>query len=384
MFEKLKHKAGVVRTDYRHSNPSALSRVLYAASRIYSGAVMLRNRGFDKGILSVRRLPCPVVSIGNITAGGTGKTPMALYLARLMFQMGYRPAVISRGYRGKAEKAGAVVTDGYHLFADCATAGDEPFMMASVLKRVPVLVGRDRFQSGMRAVAAFDSDVIILDDAFQHRRLHRDLDLVLLDAAHPLGNGHVLPRGSLREPASGLKRADAVILTRSQSREARESLPQMISGHAPVFRADHVPFLSGIYGQADCLEEKGISGHGDPGDLSFLGAARVFAFSGIARNQEFLNMLSGYVGSLRGFAQYPDHYCYSGRDLGKIEQKAIAASADCLMTTEKDYVRIAGRLPTSLPLVVMGVEMRFLNNDESGFIALLRRKLLETKLETRS
>lgn len=382
MFEKLKHKAGVVRTDYRHSNPDALSRLLYAASRIYSGAVTLRNSGFDKGILSVRRLPCPVVSIGNITAGGTGKTPMALYMARLMRQMGYRPAVISRGYRGKAEKAGAVVTDGYHLFADCATAGDEPFMMASVLKRVPVLVGRDRFQSGMRAVAAFDSDVIVLDDAFQHRRLHRDLDLVLLDAAHPLGNRHVLPRGSLREPASGLRRADAVILTRSQSREARDSLPQMISGHVPVFRADHVPFLSGIYGQADCLGEEISGGYSE--DLSFLGAARVFAFSGIARNQEFLNMLSGYVGSLAGFAQYPDHYCYSTRDLEKIEQKAISASADCLMTTEKDYVRIAGRLPAGIPLVVMGVEMRFLNNDESGFVALLRHKLLETKLESRS
>jgi tetraacyldisaccharide 4'-kinase len=360
-----------------------LSRVLYAASRIYSGAVTLRNSGFDKGILSVRRLPCPVVSIGNITAGGTGKTPMALYMARLMRQMGYRPAVISRGYRGKAEKAGAVVTDGYRLFADCATAGDEPFMMASVLKGVPVLVGRDRFQSGMRAVAAFDSDVIILDDAFQHRRLHRDLDLVLLDAAHPLGNRHVLPRGSLREPVSGLKRADAVILTRSSSREARQSLPSVVSGHVPVFHADHVPFLAGIYGPADGLGE-GTSGQGYPEDLSILGAARVFAFSGIARNQEFLNMLPGYVGSLAGFEQYPDHYCYSTRDLEKIKQKAISESADCLMTTEKDYVRIAGRLPAGLPLVVMGVEMRLLNNDESGFVALLRRKLLETKLETGS
>ncbi|MBS0014384.1 MAG: tetraacyldisaccharide 4'-kinase [Desulfobacterales bacterium] len=372
-----------MRADHRHSNPDALSRLLYAASRIYGGAVSLRNSGFDKGLLSVRRLPCPVISIGNITAGGTGKTPMALYMARLMRQMGYRPAVISRGYRGKAEKAGAVVTDGHHLFADCATAGDEPFMMASVLKGVPVLVGRNRFQSGMRAVAAFDSDVIVLDDAFQHRRLHRDLDLVLLDAAHPLGNRHVLPRGSLREPVSGLKRADAVILTRSPSREAGESLPREISGHVPVFCADHVPFLSGIYGQSDCLGKE-FSGREGSEQLSFLGAARVFAFSGIARNQEFLNTLSGYVGSLAGFSPYPDHYCYSTRDLEQIEQKAISASADCLITTEKDYVRIAGRLPAGLPLVVMGVEMRFLNNDESGFVALLRRKLLETKLETRS
>ncbi|MFW6284303.1 MAG: tetraacyldisaccharide 4'-kinase [Desulfosalsimonas sp.] len=383
MFKKLKHKAGDVRTDCRHSNTDALSRILYGASRIYGGAVALRNSGFDKGILSVHRLPCPVVSIGNIAAGGTGKTPMALYMARLMQQMGYRPAVVSRGYRGKAEKAGAVVTDGYHLLADCATAGDEPFMMASVLKGVPVLVGRNRFQSGMRAVAAFDSDVIILDDAFQHRRLHRDLDLVLLDAAHPLGNRHMLPRGSLREPVSGLKRADAVILTRSRRRQARESLPQAISGRVPVFWADHVPFLSGIYGQSDFLKEA-TAGHWGSEDLSFLGAARVFAFSGIARNRQFLKMLPGYVGSLAGFAQYPDHYCYSTGDLEKNQQKAISESADCLMTTEKDYVRIAGRLPAGLPLVVMGVEMRFLNNDESGFVALVRRKLLETKLETRS
>jgi tetraacyldisaccharide 4'-kinase len=374
---KLKSKiASVIQAD-SCGHPDVFTRVLHGASRVYGRMIGLRNAGFDRRLLQVRRLPCRVISIGNITVGGTGKSPMTLYTAQLAQQMGYRPAVISRGYGGTAEKAGAVVSDGHRLFADSATAGDEPFMMACRLKGVPVLVGANRFESGMRAVAEFDPDMIILDDAFQHRRLHRDLDLVLVDATRPLGNGYLLPRGPLREPASALLRADAIILTRSKSRGGKIILPGEISGNIPVFCADHTPYVAGKYDGRRQVPPPPAEGSQPAADFAFLRSARVFAFSGIAQNHEFRALLECRIGALAGFAEYPDHYAYTGENLDWLEKKAGALGADCLVTTEKDHVRIHGRLPKRLPLVVVGVGMQFCNDDEAGFRGFFRQKLQE-------
>lgn len=377
MIQKLKHRVESVMTAQGRQYCDPFSRMLYGASRIYEGGVALRNACFKKGFLQASHLPCPVISIGNITAGGTGKTPMTLYTAGLVGQMGYRPAVISRGYRGRAEKSGAVVSDGFRLFADCTTAGDEPFMMASRLKGVPVLVGRNRFESGMRAVVDFESDIIILDDAFQHRRLHRDLDIVLMDASHPLGNGYLMPRGILREPLSGLQRADAIILTRSQNTGGgKTKCPAFIPGGIPVFCTDHIPYVAGVHDSAGSWKSGELVPDGSQ-DFEFLHAARAFAFSGIAKNKEFHQTVEKHAGFLAGVAQYPDHYCYTSDDLKELKKKALSLSADVLVTTEKDYVRIAGRIPGGISLVVVGVRMQFIDNHESDFIALLRRKLLE-------
>lgn len=341
MTRKIRQKIESVMADNGRYCFDPFYMVLGGASKIYEKGVAIRNACFEKGLIGVERLPCPVISIGNITAGGTGKTPMALYTAGLIRQMGYRPAVVSRGYRGQAEKSGAVVSDGFHLFADCRTAGDEPFMMACRLKGVPVLVGRNRFQSAMRAVVDFESDVIILDDGFQHRRLHRDLDLVLMDAANPLGNGFLIPRGPLREPVSGLWRAHGIVFTRSKN--TGKTLPKLtrgVGGNTAVFHTDHIPYIAGFHEAAGGWNS-GSQVKEDETDLDFLGSARVFVFSGIARNIEFYKMVKEHAGAIAGIAQYPDHYCYSVDDLEEIEKKAISQSADVLVTSEKDYVKIA-------------------------------------------
>lgn len=350
------------------------SCLLSAASRLYAAAVKLRGASYDQGIIQARKLPCRVISVGNITAGGTGKTPMTLYMAGLIRQMGYRTAVLSRGYKGEAEKKGVVVSDGRSIFADSRTAGDEPLLMACRLEGVPVLVGGNRYKSGMLAVTEFYPEVVILDDGFQHRRLHRDLDLLLIDAKHGMGSGYLIPRGKLREPASGLSRADAVVLTRS-AKITKE--PQILSYQPdiPVFRADHVPYVAGVFSGREHTA-LGVSLLGESLDFAFLKEHRVFAFSGIAQNTEFRDMLEDRIGGLAGFSSFGDHYFYSDSDLESIVSNAQKCSADLLATTEKDFVRIAGRLPGPLPMAVIGVRIAFIEKkEEEKFTDFVRHKL---------
>ncbi len=220
---------------------------LHSISVIYGLVVGLRSFLYDKGVFKARRLPCRVISIGNLTVGGTGKTPMTLYVAQLVKDLGCRPVVISRGYKGLAEKKGGIVSDGETVFLDPDVAGDEPFMMARKLKGIPVIVGARRYQAGMRAVDKFSPDVIVLDDAFQHRQLCRDTDLVLIDDKSYLGNEHLLPRGALRESVAGLFRADAFVLTRSGKNptSTRKRIEIMVPGK-PVFQSSHRPYILGV------------------------------------------------------------------------------------------------------------------------------------------
>lgn len=372
-MKKLRKKIErIMQADCRQKK-SALHGLLYAASRIYGVGVRLRAAGFRAGVLPVKRLPCRVISVGNITAGGTGKTPMAIYMARQMQQMGYRPAVLSRGYMGGAEKTGAVVSDGHSLFSEPRAAGDEPFLMACRLGGVPVLVGANRYQSGMRAVTEFDPDTIVLDDAFQHRKLYRDLDLVLIDAKRGIGNGQLLPCGMLREPVSGLARADAIVLTRSEKKQEVPDIP--VFPDTPVFRAEHVPYLAGVYDSTQ-HPELHVSVLEQSTGFECLEGHRIFAFSGIAQNREFRGMLEARVGPLCGFAEFADHYFYMESDLQDIADRAQSSGAEYLVTTEKDFMRIAGRMPGLLPLAVVGVEMAFVSNrEEERFLCFVRRKL---------
>jgi len=188
---------------------------LCAVSYCYGGAVQLREALYRKGMLPSKRLPCIVVSVGNLSAGGTGKTPMTIYITELFRSFGYKTVVISRGYKGGAESTGGVVSNGQAILMDPDMAGDEPYMMANLLSHVPVLVGRNRFRIGLMAIKEFSPDVIVLDDAFQHLQLERDMDLVLLDEQRPLGNTYLLPRGLLREPVSALLRGHTFIFTRA-------------------------------------------------------------------------------------------------------------------------------------------------------------------------
>ena len=192
----------------------SLETVLVWISWVYGRVICLRTKLYERGLLRSHRLPCRVISFGNIVAGGSGKTPMVMHAASLLSAMGLKVVVISRGYGGTAGKKGAVVGDGTCCFLGPGAAGDEPWMMAG-RRQFPVVVDRDRVRGGRLAVARFQPHVILLDDGFQHLRIHRDLNIVLMDASLPLGNGRLLPAGRLREPPHAVNnRADGVVYTR--------------------------------------------------------------------------------------------------------------------------------------------------------------------------
>ncbi|HDL07382.1 MAG TPA: tetraacyldisaccharide 4'-kinase, partial [Desulfobacteraceae bacterium] len=197
-MNKIKKKIETYMTDKGKRQIFSFGTILFVLSLIYGSIIRLRRIFYEKKILLPKKLPCKTISIGNLTVGGTGKTPMTIHVAHLVEKLGYKTAVISRGYKGKAEKNGGIVSDGRTIFMGQDEAGDEPFMMATKLKKVPVIVGQNRFEMGMLALKEFKPDVIIFDDAFQHLRLTRDIDLVLIDSIDPFGNKHLLPRGILR------------------------------------------------------------------------------------------------------------------------------------------------------------------------------------------
>ena len=185
----------------------------------------LENSRIGRRLIPSHQLPCKVICIGNLTVGGTGKTPMTMHVAQELKRLGYNTAIVSRGYRGGAEGRGGIVSDGQSIQMGPEQAGDEPFMMARSLSGIPVIVGKNRYAAGMLAVSEFQSDVIVLDDGFQHLRLKRDIDLVLLDRLHPFGNSYLLPRGTLREPISSLERGSACILTRCRTNRNDSATP---------------------------------------------------------------------------------------------------------------------------------------------------------------
>ncbi len=367
-MQRIRRRIEAVMRD-RDADRSARTTLLAAASVLYGTGTSLRARAFRTGALKARRLPCRVISVGNITAGGTGKTPMTVYLARLLKNKGFSPAVVSRGYGGTASKSGGVVSDGARVFMDAAAAGDEPSMIAGLLRDIPVIVGRDRFRAGTLAVKRFHSDVIILDDGFQHMKLERDVNLVLLDHDRPFGNGRLLPRGPLREPLSALDRADAFVLTRSGPNAIAPELIAAMAGARPAFRSRHLGVFRRLVPPGAGLGEDGETPH-----PSALNGRAVFAFSGIAGNDGFIQTLKDFDCKVAGASGFPDHHAYDRADLARIISGARRTGADWLATTEKDAARVAGMGPLPLDLAVIGVETS-MGDDEGRFLDFLKARL---------
>ncbi len=349
--------------------------LLMLLSMLYGTVVRIRTILYDQGVFQARKLPCAVISIGNLTVGGTGKTPMTIYLAQLLKDLGYQPAVISRGYKGLLEKKGGVVSDRQKVLLSPEVAGDEPFMMAQKLKEIPVLVGADRFCIGMKAVETFSPDIIIFDDAYQHRRLKRDLDIVLIDDKSFLGNRYLLPRGILREPVSGISRGDLFVLTRcidESSNSSERSLGEIAPGK-PVFKSFHEPYVCGIFNGTDKNVADSFSGNTSQ-NFDFLKASKVLVFSGIAKNGDFQATLAHLAGEVLGAIEFKDHHQYTESDFRLIAAKAQESSAEFLVTTEKDYVKIAGKLKSPLKIVVVGIRLSFKNGGTS-FSEFIKEKV---------
>lgn len=351
-IEKAMHSDG---TGYTN----ALTTGLLLLSWLYGAAVRVRVLGYRSGRFKTKRLPCNVVSVGNITVGGTGKTPMTILLAEMLHRRGFNPVVISRGYKGGAEKLGGVVSDGSTFFMSAEDTGDEPWMMARRLQNIgiPVVVGQNRFNSGMLAVKSFQPDVILLDDGYQHLQLFRDLNLVLLDSTRPFGNSHLLPRGILREPVSSLFRGDIFILTRTcKGRQTPVDQLRNVIGSRPMYTASHKPYLARLVTAASQIGPPS-SGASTDMDIRMLRGRRVFGFSGIAVNNDFKLTLESIGCELAGFAGFADHHPYSRDDVKALLRSVYHSGADIVCTTEKDYVRLSPQMPLPIDLAVMGVDM---------------------------
>ncbi len=350
-----------------------LKFLLLVVSTLYGIAVRLRGILYDHGVLKSRALPCRVISIGNLTVGGTGKTPMTIYLAQWLKESGFKPVIISRGYKGQAESKGGIVSDRQNVLLDSDAAGDEPFMMAKRLKGIPVLVGADRFKAGMKAVEKFLPDVILFDDAFQHRRLKRDVDIVLVDDKSLFGNTQLLPMGILREPVSGLLRCDVFVLTRSSNSSDRSTriLAKMAPGK-PIFKSFHAPYICGMFDGTD--SDRAIGSESNSENLNRLKTSKVFVFSGIAKNEEFRKTIEELAQEVAGMMPFKDHHRYTETDFRFINDRARKCSADFLVTTEKDYVKIAGKIQSPMNIFVVGTRVSFQPN-ESEFLEYILSKI---------
>ncbi|RJQ76876.1 MAG: tetraacyldisaccharide 4'-kinase [Desulfobacteraceae bacterium] len=356
--QKLEKKIGAIVAS-RGSHPVfSLATLLYGGSLLYGAGVRMRQSLYAHGVLSVGQVNRPVISIGNLTAGGTGKTPLAIHLAKLLDMLGLKVLIVSRGYKSLSEKTGAVVSDGRTILCDWRSAGDEPFLMARMLMHVPVMVGKDRFATASAGLQRFAPDIVLLDDAFQHQGLARDVNLLLLDANEPLGNGHLLPRGPLREPIAALKRADAIIFTRCAQppNEKQRELARMIHprpvfycGHAPVVRC-LVPAMHPLVGAE---ATKPPAQPGNP-----LQGRSVFAFAALARNETFWSTVSGMGALIQGVMGFSDHHFYSAKDIDGLVQAASQSGCHTLVTTDKDFVRLP-RMSLPLDLIVLGVDIDF-------------------------
>jgi tetraacyldisaccharide 4'-kinase len=334
--------------------------LLFLFSIIYGGGAKLRRDLYRSGQMKIRRLPVPVICVGNLAVGGTGKTPMVMHIARLVQNMGFKPVIVSRGYKGRGTRRVSIVGDGRRVILGPDEAGDEPVMLATHLSTVPVVVGRDRHAAGTLAVDAFDPDVILLDDGFQHLGLARDLNLVLLDASEPFGNGYLLPRGILREPICALADAHSIVLTRQKV--ASQPIPPELALHwraRPIFEARHRPYLCKVLRARRAAGVGGEATGGSKFDLADLAGKRVYLFSGIGRNDDFRATVMGLGCRISGHLTFADHHRYSAVELAKVAAMAVHLGCECLMTTEKDYVRIGKRINHPLDLVVLGIEMEF-------------------------
>jgi len=261
-----------------------------------------------------------------------------------------------------------MVSDGKNILMGPNQAGDEALMMARRLPGVPIFVGANRFASGTLAISRFHPDVILLDDAFQHMGLFRDLDLVLLDGRHPFGNGRLLPRGALREPVSSIRRADALILTRCHAKSPVFSEPiRRWIDDRPVFRAAHTPFVSAVVHPYGFVSQKDAY-DGQLQRLQNYQGKKIVAFSGIAQNTDFRDTLQRCGCNIIKFFGFGDHHPYSDDDLTAIARAARDRSAEFIFTTEKDYSRISDRCTWPVHLVAVGINIYFQHDDFDNFI----------------
>lgn len=317
---------------------------------------------YDRGVLRSQALPCPVVSVGNLTVGGTGKTPAVELAVRTLGELGHRPAVVSRGYR-RQSRGVQVVADTASIRLDPEDAGDEPFLLARRLPRIPVIVGAHRYQAARLAVERFHATAVVLDDGFQHKTLVKDLEIVMTRARHPWGNGRLLPGGPLREPLAALSRAHLIVATGARTAMDLEELRSAAARWAP-----HVPVLTARYAPVECWEAERTRAR----PLDSLAGARLVAFAGIASPRAFGATLDDLGVVVLEEIAYPDHHWYSPDDIRRLSLRARQLGAEGLVTTEKDWVRLRRQPLPGHPLYVISVQLELLTGGDVWRAAFAR------------
>ena len=343
------------------------SAILLGVSKLYQLGVQIRLRLWRHRIFRDHTLGCQVVSIGNLSVGGTGKTPVVEVFARALQQRGRRVAILSRGYKSTPRPLWQrvvakitfqeerippkVVSDGRSLLLDSEQAGDEPYMLASNLKDVVVLVDKDRVKSGRYAISKYGCDTLLLDDGFQYLALKSRLDICLIDRNNPFGNHYLLPRGTLREPISNLKRAHYIFITKSSKFGAdklRKAIRQFNS-QAEIIECAHQPlYLQDVF-------------TGERHPLKELRGLNVAAISGIAVPESFEEGLGGLGANVIYAKRYADHHRYSQQEIINMINRSLKRGAAAILTTEKDAVRFPKIDRRDIPVYYLRVEIRIIS-----------------------
>lgn len=370
-LERLEQFAIDVILGRRHGMRAALLRgLLYLLSLVYARLVQLRLFLYRKRVFRERALGCLVISIGNLTVGGTGKTPIVEKFARALEAGGRRVAILSRGYksvakpskrtwldriRGNAPDPPRIVSDGKSLLLDSLTAGDEPYMLGKNLKDVIVLVDKDRVKSGLYAIGEMKADTLLLDDGLQYLHLKHRLDIVLIDRQAPFGNELLLPRGTLREPPRNLRRASYIFITKSTGEPNDELIARIrrYNRTAEIIECAHQPlFLQDVYS-------------GEQLPLDRLANTYVGSFCGIAAPESFEDGLRKLGAKLELTKRFADHHRYSEGELQRFINRCLRRDVDMIVTTEKDAVRFPRLTKPEVPIYFLRVEILILSGHET-------------------
>jgi tetraacyldisaccharide 4'-kinase len=353
---------GMVPRIFHDENPGGLAQcslpLLTAASWVYGGIVRARRAGYRSGLFRQHRLPVPVLSVGNLTVGGSGKTPVVIALGELLADRGLRVAVVSRGYRGTEPGTPLVVSDGRTILCDDPDlAGDEPIVIARRLPNAVVVVCRQRSKGGILAVSELSCNAVILDDGFQHLSLARDVDILVFRSRSPWGNGRLLPRGPLRDPISAAREAHLLISISEGEREDLSLPPEVASCGVPVLPAALKTARVAQFWPA----ESQIT----PPDIR---GQRVLCVSGIGSPRSFEILTADTGAEVLGHVAFRDHYRYTPEDLVRSWAQAQKEGVDLILTTEKDGVKIRRLLQTarcslpSIPAAELRISLDFPEN----------------------
>jgi tetraacyldisaccharide 4'-kinase len=335
---------------------------------IYKKIIEARAARYKSGAARSYDLGAPVISVGNITVGGTGKTPLVAFIAGMLAKNGLKVCILTRGYKRKNPGQRVVVSDRGEVLADVAEAGDEPFELAKDLLGVSaVIADRDRMSAGLWAKEHLGTDVFLLDDGFQHFRIKRDLDLVTIDAMNPFGNGRLLPQGILREPVKNLERADVVVITRADLAGDVDPLKAKVQALAPKAR------IFTAQNKISNLIPLGRLFDGEPDVIpSLLPKTRCLAFCAIGNAESFFRQLMAAGYELAGTHRFHDHHKYTERSISKLNELARKWKADILLTTVKDAVKLSD-FSFEVPCYV--VKSTPLIDDEEGLREIVLRSL---------